>query len=85
MPPLKLPAATVSSATVVAVEAAVVVAAVAAEVWSRDGVASGSGTVVVCEERAASAARCRRSNSACWSAGRRGGEGDVWKEEDEEE
>jgi hypothetical protein len=38
--------------------------------------------MVVCEERAASAARWRRSNSACWSAGRRGGEGPVWRKED---
>ncbi len=27
------------------------------------------------------AVRCRRSNSACWSAGRRGGEGPGWKVE----
>lgn len=38
--------------------------------------------MVVCVCRASSAARCRRSNSACWSAGSRGGEGEGWKVEE---
>jgi hypothetical protein len=38
----------------------------------------------LCEEREASAARWRRSNSACWSAGRRGGQGVDWRKEEED-
>jgi hypothetical protein len=42
-------------------------------------------SMVMCVCRASSAARCRRSNSACWSAGRRGGEGEDWKVEERRE
>lgn len=46
------------------------------EVEWRDVVNGLTEGMEVCVCRASSAARWRRSNSACWSAGRRGGEGD---------